>query len=289
MQSKSKNMSSLQSLYEFVEANGIFVTRESNRFAAKGKDVSFPFIVMTLCLRGSARAMYDMRELTHKKNELVLIMPGHIMHPLECSEDYAYAQIAISQKIFEDLRAQLFSHDYEKFHYTPICSLTDIQAQRLLVILDQLALIASHTDIDFRLRNHILYAQLAVGYEYLNYYRREQDQQWAADSHATIFAQFCDLVVAHYKESKEIQYYADQLHRHPKYLSRVICSVTHGVTPREWIEQYVVTQAKRLILSHPNTSLKQVAFMLGFTEATSFYRYFKRVTGMTAKEWAKGV
>jgi len=30
---------------------------------------------------------------------------------------------------------------------------------------------------------------------------------------------------------------------------------------------------------------REIAFMLGFTEPTSFYRYFKRATGMTAKEY----
>ena len=56
--------------------------------------------------------------------------------------------------------------------------------------------------------------------------------------------------------------------------------MTNGVTPKEWIGQFVVAQAKRLIETNPDQSLKQIAFTLGFTDATSFYRYFKRVTGI---------
>ncbi len=44
-------------------------------------------------------------------------------------------------------------------------------------------------------------------------------------------------------------------------------------------------QAKRLIETHATPTLQETAFMLGFTEPTSFYRYFKRATGMTAKEY----
>ncbi len=43
-----------------------------------------------------------------------------------------------------------------------------------------------------------------------------------------------------------------------------------------------MAQAKREMTTDPSRSLKQIAFSLGFNEPTSFYRYFKRVTGMTA-------
>lgn len=268
-----------------VEEIGVDVEREMHRFAVYDVDMSFPFVILTLCLSGSARALFDMLEMTQQKNDLGLILPGHVMRPLECSENYTYARLAVSQKMFDDLKSQLFSHDYNKFNYAPICSLTDLQVQRLMTILEQIEIIAAHDEMDLKHRNHILLAQMAVGYEYLNYYRREQDRQWSENRGSVIFAQFCDLVVAHYREAKEVLFYADKLHLHPKYLSRVVSAETHGISPKEWIANYVVAQAKRVIASNPAWSLKEVAFDLGFGEPTSFYRYFKRVAGITANEY----
>jgi AraC-like DNA-binding protein len=53
----------------------------------------------------------------------------------------------------------------------------------------------------------------------------------------------------------------------------------------KWIEQYVIAQAKRLIETRATQTLQETAYMLGFSEPTSFYRYFKRATGMTTKEY----
>jgi AraC-like DNA-binding protein len=270
---------------KIVEEKGVWIEPCKHRFTAFNTDVSFSFVIMTLCLSGTARALYDQREMTHRKNDLALLLPGHVMRPLECSEDYTYARIAISRAMIERLRPQLFSHDYMKYGTSPVFSLTDEQAKRLLQVLEHMAFTAAHSELEMTHRNHILLAQMVVGYEYINYYRKEQDRLLPPDNNAGIFSRFCDLVVEHYHESKEIQYYASLLDLHPKYLSRVVRTATNGVTPGQWIDRYVVAQAKRLMATNPELSLKQIAFELGFSEPTSFYRYFKRVTGLTANEF----
>jgi len=274
-----------EQLIQYVEQSGIAFFPEMHGFFALNVDYVFPHIVLMLCLNGSGRSLYDMREITHRKNDLAFIIPGHIMRPLECSDDFVYAMLCVSPKMFEDLRFHTFSHDYEKFNYMPICSLTDEQAAQLQTLIHQVAIIAKHTDEELPHRYQALLAQLAVGYEFLNYYRREQDKQWADTPLVKLFNRFCDLVVEHYRESREIQYYANLMHLTPKYFTKVIRSATGGLSPAQWIEQYVTTQAKRLIESRATHTLQETAYLLGFSEPTSFYRYFKRVTGMTAKQY----
>lgn len=272
-------------LIEEVEHSGILIVREMHRFFNLNEDFVFPHIILTLCLSGSARAKYDMRVITHRKNDLAFIMPGHVMHPMDCTDDFTYALFFISPKMFDDLRFHTFSHDYEKFNYAPVCSLTDEQAAHLLTIVDQLIVIANHTDKELPHRYQALLAQLAVGFEFLNYYRREQDRQWSENRHAELFNHFCDLVVKHYRESREVKYYASLMNITPEHLSRGIRAATGGLSPGLWIEQYVTAQAKRLIETHATPTLQETAYMLGFSEPTSFYRFFKRVTGMTAKQY----
>ena len=274
-----------EQLVEDIEQSGVVIVREMRRFFSYNEDFVFPHIILTLIMSGSARAKYDMQVITHKKNDLAIIMPGHIMHPLDCTDDFSYALFFISPKMFDDLRFHTFSHDYEKFNYAPVCSLTDEQAAHLLDIVDQLIIIANHTNEEMPHRYQVLLAQLAVGYEFLNHYRREQDKQWVENRHTELFNRFCDLVGKHYRESREVQFYANQMNVTPKYLSKVVRAATNGLSPVDWIEQYVIAQAKRLIETRATQTLQETGYMLGFSEPTAFYRYFKRVTGMTAKQY----
>ena len=272
-------------LLQSIEKSDILIVREMPSFFGYNEDFVSPHTILTLILSGSARAMYDMRVITPHTNDLTIILPGHIMHPMQCTADFTYALLFISPKMLDDLRFHTFSHDHDKFNYAPVCSLTDEQAAHLLAIVDQLVIIANHTDEELPHRYQTLLAQLAVGYEFLNFYRRDQDRQWAESHQADIFDRFCNLVVKHYRESREIQFYADLLNLTPKHLSKVIRTATNGLSPVKWIEQYVTAQAKRLIETHATQTLQETAYMLGFTEPTSFYRYFKRVAGMTAKQY----
>ncbi len=274
-----------ESLLQTIEQSDILVVRQMPSFFGYNQDFVFPHAILTLILSGSARAMYDMRVYTHHKNDLTIILPGHIMHPLDCTPDFTYAMLFISPQLLDELRFHTFSHDHDKFNTTPICSLTDAQADQMMAVVDQLAVIANHTNSELPHRRQMLLSQLAVGYEFLNNYRRDQDRQWAESRHADIFNRFCDLVVSHYRQSREVNYYAHLLNLSPKHLSKVVRTATNGLSPVRWIEQYVATQAKRLIKARTTHTLQEIAYMLGFSEPTSFYRYFKRATGMTAKQY----
>jgi len=276
---------SLEEIVRYVEQNDIIVEREVHRFSAYNVDLVFPCVIITLCLRGSAHALYDMQDMRQTKNELGLIMPGHIMHPIECSDDYTFARLIISAKMFNELQEWVFGWDAEKFHKAPMCRLTDEQAARLLTIIEQLEYINSHSEEEMPLRYQIMQSLLVVGHGMLNLFRQEQDRQWLQDRRTGLFARFSELVVAHYTETRDAKYYAEQLHLSPKHFTKLIREATNGISPFEWIEQYVITQAKRRILQQPERTLQQISYDLGFCEPTAFHRYFKRVTGMTAREY----
>lgn len=88
--------------------------------------------------------------------------------------------------------------------------------------------------------------------------------------------QFYVLVDNHYKEKKQVQEYADLLHRSPKTLANLFAS--YGLpSPLRIIHERLLTEAKRLLL-YTHKSAKEIADILGFEDLAAFSRFYKKMT-----------
>jgi AraC-like DNA-binding protein len=277
----------LDQLLQSVEQNGVCVEKEIHGYPVTSVDVVFPHVMVLLCLRGTARIMFDMQEFVIEKNDFGIIPPGHFLQRISCSEDYTLACVLISAEMYEEAKAHTFSHEHDKFNYAPICRLTDEQAQHVMALNDIMEAIASHDTNDLQLRQQMLLSHLAVGLEFINYYRREQDREWAESRSAKLYTQFCDLVIEHYRENRNVNFYANLMDYDPRYFSKVFRQFSGGHSPLEWIQQYVATQAKRIMDMHPKQTVKETAYQLGFPDTANFCRYFKRATGIYPQEYKK--
>ena len=272
-------------LIRFVEQKDLVIKEEICGFDMKGVDMSFPHVIVLLSLRGSATAMYDMQEVHIVKNMLGVIMPGHLLRQVDCSDDFAYMYMAISPEILVEVKNHILGRDYDIFHTSPACQLTDLQAKRVKALAEVLKAIAQHDMNELMLRRQMLQIQLAIGYEFIHFYRLEQDKLTDNSKYAKVYNRFTDLVVAHYKENRNVNYYATLLDYDQQYFTKLFRKLSGGVTPLEWIQQYVVTQAKLIIDAHPKQTIKETAFQLGFPTTANFCRYFKRATGIYPQEY----
>jgi len=254
-----------------------------------GKNNILPCYYLVLTHQGTARVVYDAQEATLVPNMVVLVHPGHLVRFIDRSDDYLFSRLVITPQFFQEVLQGVSYHNANLYHARPDYTLTEEQVTKLMQVLDLLDTVSKHTEKEIPNRRQLLLAQLAFGYELLNFYRTEQDKNHTENHQTELLNRFCDLVVAHYRESRDVQFYAKLMNLTPKHLARVIGSATGGISPSEWIEQYVITQAKQLLEYHRSSSLTEIAYTLGFHEPTSFYRFFKRATGVTAKEYREEV
>lgn len=94
---------------------------------------------------------------------------------------------------------------------------------------------------------------------------------------------FINLVQQHFKKERFLEFYASQLEITPKHLSRTLKALT-GNTAVEWIERYVILEAK-VLLKSTNLNIQQIADELNFPSQSFFGKYFKKNVGMSPKEF----
>lgn len=96
---------------------------------------------------------------------------------------------------------------------------------------------------------------------------------------AAYFNIFLEELSKHYLQERSVGFYAEQLHLTPKYLTTLLRSTT-GRTASEWIDEYVILEAKNL-LKYSTMNIQEIAYYLNFPNQSFFGRYFKQHTGMT--------
>lgn len=102
-----------------------------------------------------------------------------------------------------------------------------------------------------------------------------------------VYKRFLVDLNEHADKERSVNFYADLQGISAKYLS-FVCIQYSKKNASSWIDEYVATKAKALISVH-HLGTQELCDALNFTSTSSFIRYFKRVTGMSPKEFANSL
>lgn len=270
-----------EEMYRSIETTEMAVLRNVNRFPVYGRDVISPCIMVCINHSGFARALYDMQEVVFRPNEITVVMPNHILRPIESSPDYNVTLLVHSPALCEELKTKRLTHDYHKFHRQPTCLLTDEEMRQFMQAVDLLEHICRTSTQRYPLRHEMIIQLTNVMSEMHNAFRREMDEKIIKDdSKYAVFNAFCDALARHYREQHEVAFYAQKAHLTTRHFSVVIKEVV-GFSASDYIEQYLATQAKNLLSSRQDLSVQQISDHLGYADSSSFCRFFKRATSLS--------
>jgi AraC-like DNA-binding protein len=239
-------------------------------------------VTIGLNLSGWLRAEYDMRSIEVCQHDISVVYPDHIMMVKESSDDYRVMLIIISPRYFEQLK-RINPLGYQvnlSYHYQTHFQLNNEQFEQQLSLFRLMQHVAkSDNPRRVDLINHLL----ELIFVFLQEYKQDKGEVVRTPSaQEALFASFHDAVARYYTSSREVQFYADMFNMTPKRFSSVIKHLT-GVSALNWIGDFVIVQAKSLLHNHRQLTIQQVAQRLGFSDHTSFSRYFKHYTGMSPK------
>jgi AraC family transcriptional regulator, transcriptional activator of pobA len=98
-----------------------------------------------------------------------------------------------------------------------------------------------------------------------------------------LFDSFQNLVSSNLQNYSKVEDFADMLSVTPNHLTQSI-KATSGKSPKEFITQRRIIEAKTLLLNSTNT-VSEISFLLNFSEPTHFAKFFKKETSFTPIEF----
>jgi AraC-like DNA-binding protein len=96
--------------------------------------------------------------------------------------------------------------------------------------------------------------------------------------------QVVQFLKKNFRESITLQSLSQEFGLVPNYLS-VLFKREVGLTPVEYLMEYRIKEAKRIMDEQPHLLLKQVASDVGYADQLYFSRVFKKLTGQSPSEY----
>ena len=270
-------------LGERVEREGLVVIDNVTTQPLDGEPYISPYVMVALCQQGMAQSEYDMKPVEFHAHDMTIMRKGHVVRSKSVSADYKTRLIVMSDNFYEKFKQHSnlrFSTHSTYYYQHPSLHLTDEQYRQMNEAFGMLKTVST---VGRRYREEMVLGTLSIIFM-LRYEFSPIPETTNVNPAHLLSARFKEAVIEHYSQSREVGFYASMFCLSAKYFSTLIKQEI-GITAGEWIDHYVVLQAKNMLQRRPDLTIQQVADRLGFSELASFSRFFKRETGLSPTEF----
>ena len=271
---------------DFMMLDDNFDDEVSKGFTYVGTPVKLLFVTLIICLRGRMRIRVNLKEMIVEANNVLLIIPGSIIDMVVCEGDCRMAVMHIdndkvahqpSIKILLQLRTIIKNESFiTRFRESAMLQFVEGYKMMRKVINDE----------TLKFKNEAIEGCFQAMAAYWMSEIEFQSQFEAAPKitrNEQIFKHFLNLVQKNYMVHREVSFYADQICITAKYLGVVVAQVS-GRRPLDWIRDYVILDAKAMLLSR-EYSIQQISQLLNFPNPSFFSKYFREAVGYSPSKY----
>lgn len=243
--------------------------------------------VVVLLLEGKASVNLNGTVYTAQRNDMLVCTPNIIIENVLTSLDFKCCCICMSPAYIQRI-APVSENLWDTkilFEKTPIYALHTDEATVFCQYYDLLcSKIHLPSPVQTKVIDTLMLAFLYDMQYMLN--RVIQAAPRAFNSGEYLFKRFVELLENSYPKIRRVDYYANELHVTPKYLSAV-CKNCSGQTASRLIDSYIIKDIEYL-LRHTMKSVKEIAWELSFPNLSFFGKYVKKHLGVSPKVYREG-
>ena len=246
--------------------------------------------VVAFCKSGSFKCKINLKEYEISEGIIMVNLPQNIIsvEPKESADKPTLTIIGVSPKFLSN-----FSSDISKMLNEAMTLLDNpclsLEKEELAIVTEYIQLIDKHIHSDYvYARESVSHLISSVFYLFGSFINKRimslnDEGKPASTRHKIIFERFIELVTRHHSKERGVGFYADKLCITPKYLSKIVKD-TSGLSAPQWIDQYVILEAKQM-LKYSDLCIKGISAELNFPNPSFFFKYFKKHTGMTPNQY----
>ena len=248
--------------------------------------------MLIYCINGHIRLNVNLNEYDLKDGMAFFNIPGNLLRVNELvnthGEGLHYFCVAMSKSFVNELKIdmnKLFTEGMSLLEHPSVV----MDPKEKETAGKYMELLGNLLESDMPYKREAIYSVMSsVFYMLSGIWARQasdlrENASVATNRSRMIFDQFIKLVSQNYARHRNVGFYADKLCLTPKYLSKLIKD-TSGRSAPEWINSYVVLEAKNL-LKYSNAAIKEIVYTLNFPNQSVFYKFFKARTGQTPSEY----
>lgn len=233
----------------------------------------------SVCMTGTCKSRVNLKTVVSSPGSIGITLPGQVVEILSVSVDYKAILISISPEFMGSMGFPYNLNISNVLAANPIVTPSEKENDAIRLFCEMVRRILA------RRRPHIreILQHLTSAMIYSMADSIVAKIPPALSREENIAQQYINIVSQNYHQKRKVIDYAADMHLTPGYLSSVVKNVT-GKSAAEWIEEYVLMEAKALLASTDMT-IQQICYQLNFPTQSFFGKYFKTHTGVSPKAY----
>lgn len=249
--------------------------------------VKFSSFVSIFIRKGECRGAIDLIQYEMKSPCIVNINTNQILQKEYVSEDFEASFIVMSPRMTDNLFIMIQNAGvFPALNRKSVVNVSVDDVESLSTLYSDMKRLAAVKTSNPYIYHALLHTMLSFFY-CMGYKWYASDDNDASTSYGRITDRFFMILHQNFRKERFLDFYADKLKITSKHLSRTVKTQT-GLTAVEWIERYVVLEAK-VMLKSTDLTIQQIAEELNFSSQSFFGKYFKKVVGVSPKEFRHGL
>ncbi|WP_293266233.1 helix-turn-helix transcriptional regulator [Neptunomonas sp.] len=234
--------------------------------------------------QGAGKHLIDFIEYSFEPGSFILVHPDQV-HAYDLDAETKGEVLLFTgsfvELVLNNMRMPGFSPNHLGVNYQPVIKPYKAGLASCVLLMEELSKELANPSRDVLILMHLFSCLLLM-------LRREQpeaDNNTLSTGQMDRLNRFLSLLHSNFTTMRDASLYADKLHTTYKTLNQV-CKKGTGQTAKQLIDAYTLLEAKRRLVID-NCTTQQLAWDLGFNDASNFVKYFKKHAHYTPSDFRK--